>query len=56
MKGAEVPKGVLIGLGVVVLLVVGYFLFSSTAGAPAPVDPTTIPADRLLDPDPRGSQ
>ncbi len=54
MRSTEVPKGAIIGIAVVLALIIGYFAFKTFVQAPAQVDPSKIPADRLLDPDRRG--
>jgi uncharacterized membrane protein YukC len=54
VKEAEVPKGLLIGIVAVLVLVIGYFAYTTFMKGPAQADPAKIPADRLLDPDRRG--
>lgn len=50
-KGAEVPKPLMIGILVVVVLVVGFFGFRKISPPPATVDTTQISPERLEDPD-----
>ncbi len=52
---SELPKALIIGLVALVVVVIVFFAYTSFAKGPAQTDPTKVPADRLLDPDKRGT-
>jgi hypothetical protein len=52
LKSKEIPPAAIVGVVVVVLLVVGFFAYNSFVKPPDVIDPSTISAERLEDPDP----
>lgn len=56
MKGREIPPAAMWGIIGLVVVVIGFFAYTSMVKPPPQLDPSKVSADRLLDPDrPRGN-